>query len=83
MRGPQLGFERRIAFRIARFAAQMTAAVPILLVSTATRWYGTARTPRALAKAGFEVTLLAPRNSLAESSRFVARMRTCRMTPRR
>lgn len=52
----------------------MTAAVPILLVSTATRWYGTARTPRALAKAGFEVTLLAPRNSLAESSRFVARI---------
>lgn len=50
------------------------AAVPVLLVSTATRWYGTARTPRALAKAGFEVTLLAPRNSLAESSRFVARV---------
>lgn len=52
----------------------MTAAVPILLVSTATRGYGTARTPRALAKAGFEVTLLAPRNSLAESSRFVTRI---------
>lgn len=52
----------------------MTAAVPVLLVSTATRWYGTARTPRALTQAGFEVTLLTPRNSLAESSRFVARV---------
>jgi hypothetical protein len=52
----------------------MAAAIPVLLVSTATRWYGTARTPRALAKAGFEVTLLTPRNSLAESSRFVARI---------
>ena len=48
--------------------------VPVLLVSTATRWYGTARTPRALAKAGFDVTLLTPRNSLAERSRFVARV---------
>ena len=48
--------------------------VPVLLVSTATRWYGTARTPRALAKAGFEVTLLTPRNSLAEKSRFVTRV---------
>jgi glutathione synthase/RimK-type ligase-like ATP-grasp enzyme len=52
----------------------MPAAIPVLLVSTATRWYGTARTPRALAKAGFEVTLLTPRNSLAESSRFVTRV---------
>ena len=52
----------------------MTAAVPVLLASTATRWYGTARAPRALAKAGFEVTLLTPRNSLAEASRFVKRV---------
>jgi hypothetical protein len=52
----------------------MAAAIPVLLVSTATRWYGTARTPRALAKAGFEVTLLTPRNSLAEASRFVTRV---------
>src|SRR6476620_10351710 len=37
----------------------MAAATPVLLVSTATRWYGTARTPR---------------NSLAESSRFVTRV---------
>lgn len=52
----------------------MTAAIPILLVSTTTRWHGTARAPRALAKAGFDVTLLTPRNSLAESSRFVSRI---------
>lgn len=51
----------------------MTAA-PVLLLSTATRWYGTARAPRALAKAGFEVTLLTPRNSLAEKSRFVTKV---------
>jgi len=49
-------------------------AVPVLLVSTATRWYGTARTPRALSKAGFDVTLLTPRKSLAETSRFVNRV---------
>ena len=46
----------------------------VLLVSTATRWYGTARVPRALAKAGFDVTLLTPRNSLAEHSRHVSRV---------
>jgi hypothetical protein len=45
---------------------------PLLLVSTATRWYGTARIPRGLAKAGFDVALLTPRNSLAEKSRFIA-----------
>ncbi len=45
-----------------------------LLVSTATRWLGTARIPRGLAKAGFEVALLTPRNSLAEKSRYVARI---------
>lgn len=39
----------------------MTATV--LLVATATRWLGTARIPRGLAKAGFEVALLTPRNS--------------------
>jgi hypothetical protein len=52
----------------------MTAAVPVLLVSTVARWLATARAPRMLAKAGFEVTLLTPRNSLAESSRFVTRV---------
>jgi predicted ATP-grasp superfamily ATP-dependent carboligase len=46
----------------------------VLLVSTATRGYDTARVPRALAKAGFDVTLLTPRNSLAEHSRHVSRV---------
>jgi predicted ATP-grasp superfamily ATP-dependent carboligase len=47
---------------------------PILLVATTTRWFGTARMPRALNNAGFEVGLLTPRNSLAEHSRFVAKI---------
>ena len=45
--------------------------IPALLVSTATRWIGTARIPAALAQAGFSVALLTPRNSLAERSRHV------------
>jgi predicted ATP-grasp superfamily ATP-dependent carboligase len=49
-------------------------AASILLVATATRWFGTARMPRALAKAGFDVALLTPRNSLAEHSRYVAKL---------
>jgi len=49
-------------------------ATPILLVATATRWFGTARMPRALSRAGFEVALLTPRNSLAEHSRFVTKL---------
>lgn len=48
--------------------------IPVLLASTATRWMGTARIPSALAGAGFEVSLLTPRNSLAEKSRFVAKV---------
>ncbi|MGE5088012.1 MAG: hypothetical protein ACM3QY_02710 [Candidatus Levyibacteriota bacterium] len=47
---------------------------PLLLASTATRWLGTARIPRALAEAGFEVGLLTPRNALAEKSRYVSRI---------
>ena len=46
----------------------------VLLVSTATRGYGAARAPRALSKAGFVVTLLTPRNALAEYSRHVSRI---------
>ena len=46
----------------------------ILLVSTATRWLGTARMPRVLARAGFEVVLLAPKDSLAAKSRYVSRI---------
>ncbi len=49
-------------------------ATPILLLSTATRWLGTARIPRSLARAGFDVALLAPRDSLAEKSRYVAKV---------
>src|SRR5512140_2910279 len=49
-------------------------ATSILLVATATRWFGTARMPRALSKAGFDVALLTPRNSLAEHSRFVTKL---------
>ena len=46
----------------------------ILLVSTATLWLGTARMPRVLARAGFEVVLLAPHGSLAAKSRYVSRV---------
>jgi glutathione synthase/RimK-type ligase-like ATP-grasp enzyme len=52
----------------------MTTTATVLLVSTSTRWIGTARIPRGLARAGFDVALLTPRNSLAEKSRFVARI---------
>lgn len=48
--------------------------ISALLVSTATRWLGTARAPKALAGAGFRVALLTPRNSLAEKSRYVAQV---------
>ena len=48
--------------------------IPVLLVATTTTWIGTARIPKALAEAGFEVSLLTPRNSLAEASRFVAKI---------
>lgn len=48
---------------------------PALLVATATQWFGTARMPRSLTRAGFEVLLLAPRETLAEKSRFVAHTR--------
>jgi hypothetical protein len=46
----------------------------LLLVSTSTGWYGPARIPRSLDDAGFEVSLLAPAGSLAEKSRFIARV---------
>ena len=46
----------------------------ILLVLTRTDWLGTARIPRALAKAGFDVAALAPRGALIEKSGFLARI---------
>lgn len=49
--------------------------IPVLLVSTTTTWLGTARIPRVLADAGFDVSLLTPRRSLAEASRYVANLR--------
>lgn len=45
------------------------------MVSTASGWLGTARMTRAFAKANFEVSLLAPKDSLAAKSRYVARLR--------
>lgn len=48
--------------------------IPVLLVTNTMRWIGAARLPRALVKAGFEVTLLAPRGSLAEHSGYIARI---------
>jgi predicted ATP-grasp superfamily ATP-dependent carboligase len=47
----------------------------VLLVSTASLWLGTARMTRAFAKANFEVSLLAPTDSLAAKSRYVTRLK--------
>ena len=46
---------------------------PLLMVSTASQWLGPARMARALAKADCEVSLLAPADSLAAKSRYVAK----------
>jgi len=46
----------------------------VLLIATTTQGLGPARMPKALFDAGFEVSLLAPANSLAEKSRFIARV---------
>src|SRR6476646_10165286 len=46
---------------------------PLLMVSTASQWLGPARMARALARADCEVSLLAPADSLAAKSRYVAR----------
>jgi glutathione synthase/RimK-type ligase-like ATP-grasp enzyme len=45
----------------------------VLLVSTTASWLAQARMPRALAMAGFRVSLLAPPESVGAKSRFVAR----------
>jgi predicted ATP-grasp superfamily ATP-dependent carboligase len=49
-------------------------ATPVLLIATATRWFASARMPRALAKAGFEPSLLTRRGSLAEHSGFLSKV---------
>jgi glutathione synthase/RimK-type ligase-like ATP-grasp enzyme len=46
----------------------------VLLVATEQQWLGTARMPHDLATAGWSVALLAPRGTLAERSRYVARI---------
>jgi glutathione synthase/RimK-type ligase-like ATP-grasp enzyme len=46
----------------------------VLLVATATQWYGAARMARGLAEAGFAVSLLTPQNSPAEKSRFLTKV---------
>jgi hypothetical protein len=51
-------------------------ATTVLLVSAAPGWFGTARMPRALARAGFNVAPLAPRGSLAEKSRYVSKIQS-------
>jgi hypothetical protein len=57
---------------------------PVLIVTTTTRWLGAARTPLALANAGFEVSLLTPKGSLAEHSGYVSKIAYVpdRATPR-
>src|SRR5258706_7126618 len=49
----------------------MSPRVPILLVATATRWFGAARSPRALSRAGFDVSVLVPRGALAAASGYL------------
>jgi hypothetical protein len=48
--------------------------VPALLVSTASNRYAAARIPWALARAGFEISLLTAHDALAEKSAFVTRV---------
>lgn len=45
-----------------------------MLVATATHGLAAARMPRALSRAGFDVSLLIPQGSIAEKSRFVSRI---------
>jgi len=47
---------------------------PILLVAIGRKWFATARIPRPLANAGFDVSLLTPADSLAEHSAYVGRL---------
>jgi predicted ATP-grasp superfamily ATP-dependent carboligase len=45
--------------------------IPLLLVATATEWAGPARLPRELVRAGFHVSVLAPKRALLAKSRYV------------
>jgi len=51
-----------------------TMATPALLIATATHRFASARMPRALARAGFEPSLLTRRGSLAEQSAFLSKV---------
>ena len=46
--------------------------IPVLLVATATKWASPAQLPRELARAGFDVLLLAPRGAPVARSRHVS-----------
>lgn len=46
--------------------------IPVLLAATATQWTSPAQLPRALVRAGFDVSLLAPKVALVAKSRHVA-----------
>lgn len=45
--------------------------IPVLLAATATRWAGPARLPRELVRAGFDVSVLAPKGALLAESKYV------------
>ncbi len=60
--------------RAALHATRALLSTPILLVATATRWLAAARMPKPLSRAGCEVTLLAPGDSLAEHSRYIEKV---------
>jgi glutathione synthase/RimK-type ligase-like ATP-grasp enzyme len=46
--------------------------IPVLLAATATKWASPARLPYELVRAGFDVSLLAPKGALVAQSRYVA-----------
>ncbi len=49
--------------------------IPVLLVTCESEWLAPIRTPAALHRAGFEVTLLAPPGALAAHSRHLTQSR--------
>jgi hypothetical protein len=55
----------------------------VLLVTTRMDWFGTARIPRMLARAGFDVAVLAPPDALIGKSGYISRIGYCapRATP--
>jgi predicted ATP-grasp superfamily ATP-dependent carboligase len=46
--------------------------IPVLLAATAIKWASPARLPRELARAGFDVAVMAPKGALVTKSRYVA-----------